>query len=361
MRLHGIDFLRGLAVTPVIVYHFYILFDFMGDSSFQYLHLFGQIGVSLFFVISGFLIYRSVEHSFSTKHKKEALTYYTLHRLFRILPAYYVNLIFVVILFVFLGEGNLSYLFSLGFIKNLITHLTFSSYFLYQDTGFGINGAYWTLHIEMLWYIFVPILFIYLRHNLWLIFLFCLSILYLLSIDLGWITSLFHLNPKASNYTLILYFFSFQLPGQLIYFIMGIAIYKSKISIRLPLIFKLFAFILILLLFIYFSTLKNDFLESFILRNSVLLACSTLLFILFYHVKIRWMQPIEWLGKISYSLYLWHMPILYVMHKLKILSFLSLYSTLVLFIAILLSISSLSYYFIEEGGFKLRKKMENSL
>jgi len=52
------------------------------------------------------------------------------------------------------------------------------------------------------------------------------------------------------------------------------------------------------------------------------------------------------------------LPLLYVMKKTNILVHLSLTTTSILFIILLLFISSLSYYFIEEGGFNLRNKFE---
>lgn len=358
MRLEGIDFLRGFAVSTVIIYHFFVLLNLMGDPLFPYIHFFGQFGVSLFFVISGYLIYRSIDFTLSQKNIKNGITSYTLHRLFRILPAYYMNL-FIVILIFGLLQG-FDYILSSAFIKPLFSHLTFSSYFIYKDAGFGINGAYWTLNIEMLWYILVPILFIFIKKNRYLILLFILSFIYLLGIDLSWYDSLLQLDKNASNYTLLLYYLSFQLPGQLIYFIMGIFIYKySKPLVPIPLLFRYIITSLIFILFIYLS-IGTYLLTNFTLRNLFLLTIVSFIFILLYNQKHTYLKSIEWLGKISYSLYLWHMPILILIKKYLFPLNISLGSISLIFIISLIGISSLSYYYIEENGFKLRKKFENN-
>jgi len=224
MRLDGIDVLRGTAVIFVVIYNFFVLLGLNSNPIFHYIHSFGLFGVSLFFIISGYLIYRSIDYTISTHGVKIGLKKYTLHRLFRILPAYYFN--FFIILIMATSFIGASYLYSLGFFKQIVSHLTFLSYFLYKDAGLSINGAYWTLSIEMLWYIVAPLLFIFIKKDRYLILLFLGSILYLIGLDFSLYDSLLGIDKNASNYMLLEFFLSFQLPGQLIYFITGILIYK---------------------------------------------------------------------------------------------------------------------------------------
>jgi peptidoglycan/LPS O-acetylase OafA/YrhL len=358
MRLEGIDYLRGLAVSFVIVYHFFDLLGLQENVLYTYAYALGQLGVPLFFIISGYLIYRSIDYNISKKGISNGLKSYTLHRLFRILPAYYINMIIVFILGLYVLHTLDTW--SFHFIRNqILAHMTFTSYFIYQDTGFGINGAYWTLSIEMLWYIIAPLFFIFIKKTRYYFILFFLGFIYLGSIDLGLIDSIFHLKKDASNYLAKLFFFSFQLPGQIIYFITGIFIYKyytKQIVTSKLILYIILATIIIL--FIYFS-IQRYYLEYFTVRNAITLLTVTFIFILFYHRKVNEFFIVSWLGKISYSLYLWHMPILFILKK-----YLTPYesSWLIIssvFIVFLLSISTLSYYIVEEGGFKLRKKLEN--
>jgi len=356
LRLDGIDLLRGVAVSSVVVYHFFAILGLQGSPYFHYVHSFGLFGVSLFFVISGYLIYRSVSFSLERYGTRAGLKHYTIHRLFRILPAYYVNLAVVLLMASFIIDSN--YLYSGAFLKQIAAHLTFLSYLLYQDAGLGINGAYWTLSIEMLWYIVAPLLLIFAGRNRTLFLLALSSFVYLLALDFGLLDNLLHLDKNSPSYLLKLYYFSFQLPGQLSYFIAGILIYKfSQNQIDNPLPYKYILAIFIMILFIYvtstFSLHSNFFLNNFF----ILFTVSTL-FILLYQARPRGVKWMEWIGKISYSLYLWHMPLLFVMKKTSILNHLSMPVTILLFTFALLVLSTMSYYLVEEGGFQLRRKFE---
>ncbi len=359
MRLKGIDLLRGIAVISVVIYHFYVLLHLMGEPVFGYIHFFGQFGVALFFIISGYLIYRSVSFYLSQENPKRGLVRYALHRLFRILPAYYANLLFVIMLYgAFFG---ISHPISFGFLKSLLSHLTFTSYFIYKDAGYGINGAYWTLNVEMLWYFIAPLLFLYVHKSRYLMILFFAGMLYLFGIDRGWYDTLLHLDRSASNYMLIAYYLSFQLPGQIIYFISGILIYRYVVytprigfSIRYILAIALGVF------FVYLST-YSFMQESFLFRNIAMLLIVSALFILLFNSDPKGVGFIEWIGKISYSVYLWHMPILFLIDHYLLPHHPSMPMIITIFVVSLLGISSLSYYQIEERGFKWRKQVENSL
>ena len=346
MRLKGIDLLRGIAVIGVVVYHFFVLLHIEDHPLFGYVRFLGQFGVALFFVISGYLIYHSVQRYFSQNDIKHAILHYALHRLFRILPAYYVNLLFVIFIYI-----TLSHSIQFGFfLKYLLSHLTFTTFFIYKDAGYGINGAYWTLNIEMVWYIIAPILFLYFQKAQQLIILFLLSLSYL-----------FYLDTFTHYDTLYTYYLSFQLPGQLIYFISGILIYKYssqlpsfKYSLRIVLAAFFIAF------FIYLS--RYPFMtESFLLRNLSMLFVASVLFMLLFDTTPKGVDFIEWIGKISYSIYLWHMPILFLIGKYLSTLHLPIFAVVILFFIALLGVSSLSYYFIEERGFQWRKKVERLL
>ncbi len=355
MRLHGIDLLRGIAVTSVIVYHFFAILGLQGNFLFSYIHSFGLFGVSLFFIISGFLIYRSIHFNIEKNGIKKGLLNYSFHRLFRILPAYYINLFVILIMASFIVGAD--YLYSFNFIKQLLSHLTFLSYFIYKDAGFSINGAYWTLSIEMLWYFIAPLLYVYIKKDRYLVLIFFMAILYFVALDYSIFDSFFHISPEQSNYWLLMYYFSFQIPGQILYFIAGILIYKYHTKIKpLPML-NSYAIALSLIIAFMLITSTYELHKSFTVNNLFILTVVSSLFILIYQQEVKYLSFIEWIGKISYSLYLWHMPLLYVMKKTSIFSHLSIFNSTILFTISLLVISSLSYYLVEEGGFSLRKKI----
>ncbi len=356
LRLDGIDILRGVAVIGVIVYHFYVLLGLMHLSSFPYVHAFGLLGVPLFFIISGYLIYKSIDRNIDKRGEKKGLINYFLHRLFRILPAYYFNLFVVLIIAALMLDSKLLY--STAFLKQILSNLTFTSYFIHKSSGFGFNGAYWTLNIEMLWYLVAPLLFLFAKQTKVLVTLAMLSLIYLWGLEQGLLDSFFGLDKAAKYYELELFYLSTQLPGQINYFIAGILIYKYAISPQF--LQAKYIFIFVMALFVLYVGINGYYgiTSSFLIVQLFTLLVAALLFILLYATKIKGFFFLEWIGKISYSLYLWHMPILFVMKKTSIFTYLSLSSSVALFTIVLLTISSLSYYLIEEGGFELRKKIE---
>ncbi len=137
-----VDVLRFLAAFAVMCFH-YFSHSLIGKSGiFSLFSSYGMLGVQLFFIISGFVIFFSLG-----KDIKD----YTLGRFLRLYP-----------LFWFLC--TITYLVTL--IPSSGDHLPFHIY-LYNllivnngKTAFMIDGSYWTLTIEILFYFFIG-LFVY--------------------------------------------------------------------------------------------------------------------------------------------------------------------------------------------------------
>jgi len=359
MRLEGIDLLRGIAVITVLIYHFFALLGLEQLSFFKYVHSFGTLGVSLFFVISGYLIYRSLTFSVKTYGKKNGLIRYALHRFFRIVPAYYVNFIAVLLLATFVITPD--YLYSKGFLGQILSHLSFSAYFVYKDTGLGVNGAYWTLDIEMLWYIVVAFLFVLLpSRKTWIALLF-ISLIYLCILDFSLYDELFGLTPHSGNTDLLRLYYASQLPGMILYFAAGVLLFRSAIQFNKAVFPIRYMLALFLLLIYAWVTSQFNIIPSLILYHLFTALIVTLLFILLFQTKPHYLGWLSWIGKISYSMYLWHMPILFVMKRSSAITHLSLLNNALLFSISLLMISALSYYLIEESGFNWRRHIEKRL
>jgi peptidoglycan/LPS O-acetylase OafA/YrhL len=150
-----LDGLRTIAVMLVIVFHWFPV-----DKGLNLISN-GPLGVTLFFVLSGFLITRillqnrqlQAVYSFSDIYKV-----FMMRRVLRIFPLYY-----LVLLFVWLAPG-------MAFIPEIQTdfydhplhYLLYSSNFLIDKTGNWSNvlSIFWTLAVEEQFYLFWPIVII---------------------------------------------------------------------------------------------------------------------------------------------------------------------------------------------------------
>lgn len=161
-KFASLDAVRGLAALLVFLFHFWSGFP---DAPFpQILDLFGtagHVGLDIFFVLSGFLIFRSL---FLNGVNKE----YFVRRFLRIAPIYYFSL-FAVLIFI-----DRSYFFSAGGWQNIVSHLFFLQSFS-EQTYYGINPVLWSLSVEWIFYLFLPLFFLLCgqssRKMLWGIFL----------------------------------------------------------------------------------------------------------------------------------------------------------------------------------------------
>lgn len=134
-------------------------------------------GVIVLFAISGFLIAGSLEHS---KNWKDYLT----KRLLRLLPGFYVQtLINTVVIVVLCGIGVIS----VSLLKWLIAQFAFVGYTpgMLKDFATGsVNGALWTIPVELQLYIVILIAFRWLKKfkmSHWVVLLCCCAL-----VNIGW-------------------------------------------------------------------------------------------------------------------------------------------------------------------------------
>ncbi len=151
-RLQFLDALRGVAVLLVVLSHFgeghsEFLRDLI-SSTFQ----FGQAGVSLFFLISGHIIPRSINGASS-------LGVFWGHRIMRLYPIYWVSIAVAVLMSaagVFdlpKGAGSVDVLVNLTMLQGFV----------------GVSnliGVFWSLKFEMAFYALMTI-FVFLGWNRW--------------------------------------------------------------------------------------------------------------------------------------------------------------------------------------------------
>ncbi len=152
-KFDALDTLRGAAAFSVFAYHFYSLSQ--GKAEFpnvlQLLGEAGHVGLDVFFVLSGFLIFRSLY--LQGVNKK-----YFVRRFLRIAPLYYFALVVV------LALTFPSYFSSLAGLWNIVSHLFFFQSFS-SETYYGINPVLWSLSVEWIFYLFLPLFFLVTKHK----------------------------------------------------------------------------------------------------------------------------------------------------------------------------------------------------
>ncbi len=151
-----LDGLRAIATLSVIAFHIGVLLDnnHFWDV-FRYpvisaVATFGGSGVTLFFVLSGFLLFLPYAKSLLFQDKWPSARQFYLKRALRIIPGYYAALLLIVLFFQrqYLRPDHLAQLgiFLIFFMDS--THATFRQ----------LNGPFWTLAIEWQFYILLPLI-----------------------------------------------------------------------------------------------------------------------------------------------------------------------------------------------------------
>ncbi len=148
-QVKGLDGLRGLAVLAVVIYHFFG--DFLPG---------GYLGVDMFFVLSGFLITSLLVREFRASGRI-SLKDFWVRRFRRILPAALTVLIICTSIVALVG-GDLAvgireqFLGTFFFVNNWTQIATSQSYF--ADNEIQVFAHYWSLAVEEQFYVIWPLL-----------------------------------------------------------------------------------------------------------------------------------------------------------------------------------------------------------
>jgi peptidoglycan/LPS O-acetylase OafA/YrhL len=138
-RLTEIDSLRGIAAMLVVLFHFTTRYDeLFGHSTAPIAALpWGHLGVNLFFMISGFVIFMTLEKT------RQSLDF-VVSRFSRLYPAYWAAVLLTFVLTHWLGlPGKL-----VGADTALANLSMVHSFFNIPN----VDGVYWTLEIELIFY-----------------------------------------------------------------------------------------------------------------------------------------------------------------------------------------------------------------
>src|SRR3954471_22249882 len=149
-RVHS---MRALAALSVLLYHalFKAYLARHPDSPLAPFAAHLDVGVSVFFLISAFLLYRPMVAARLSGEPAPDTEVYGRRRLFRIVPGYWVALIVA-------GLAGASYLGYPGIFsgKGTLAYFGFLQIYNPDTSGGGINVA-WTLCVELTFYAFLPL------------------------------------------------------------------------------------------------------------------------------------------------------------------------------------------------------------
>ena len=342
-----IDSLRGYAVIAVILYHFKVPF-FQG----------GYIGVDIFFVISGYLITSIIFREIMDK-KFDFINFYE-RRIRRIIPI----LFFVLIISILVQNKLFLYDEKIDFYKIILSIIFFVSNLWFAQSGSyfepDVSNSHllhtWSLSIEEQFYLIFPVflLLIY-KRNLILILIVLFLISFLLANNGGILKKTYPFYDDFAFIKLPSNSF-YLLPTRIWELLAGsiISILKiryinfvEKISIQKN-ILNVLGYLLIFLSFIFFS--DKVYHPSIFTLIPILGISILLLFEIenkFWFKKIVNNTAMQNVGLISYSLYLWHLPILYFYIDYFGPKKIQIYETIIL-ILVSFIFSILSYNFIEK-------------
>ncbi len=288
---NNFDFLRVFLAVLVMIAHMFIL---SGNDSWEesavLFDTIAEIAVDSFFIVSGFLIFMSFERSSSLKS-------YTLKRLQRIYPAYITVVVVTAIVLFLVSSQSLAGYFSLEWIKYLIYNSFFVNFLhnwlpgVFEHNAMqAVNGALWTIKIEVMFYISVPILvlFVIRKNRFWgLVAIYLFSVIY----SLG---CLYLAQDEAKSiYTLL----QRQLPGQLAFFISGAFLYYYFEHLK--------QHVGTYLLFAVLGVVASSFLDY-----SPIFPISLAILVIYFATLSKFLGNWGKHGDFSYGIYIWHFPVI---------------------------------------------------
>ena len=141
-RYKELDALRGIAAMMVVCFHYTL-------SSNQFFFYAGTTGVDLFFMISGFVIFMSL-------NKINSSVEFVINRFCRLYPTYWASVTFTFLLAIVYAAFNKNASYIPIKLSDYIGNMTMFQFYLRIP---DIDGPYWTMIIEMLFYIVMLIIY----------------------------------------------------------------------------------------------------------------------------------------------------------------------------------------------------------
>ncbi len=304
--IQGFDCLRGISIIFVVLNHLGLYMQLPSNHLFQerIWPLFsGLTGVQIFFCLSGFLITGILIKEISTKKKINLKIFYT-KRALRLLPALFI--FFLMILFCM--KLGLMPVDKTGVLYGIFYFYNFIPRHLYS----GQLGHLWSLALEEQFYLFLPILLLFIRNAKRLLIV--VGLIIILCFACYFILPLIYVGtPPFGNY-LDKYFLidrwfipagaPIMLGAAAAVLVFGTIEFKNLFSLNRKHEMFFFSF----LLFLSPLYLPRFLLPAVSIIQS--LGITLLLCIIYFNqsgnlLRILNFKPLAYLGKISYGLYIY--------------------------------------------------------
>ncbi|BAO43441.1 acyltransferase family protein [Thiolapillus brandeum] len=383
--LDALTGLRGIAALWVALWH---LWGFAGRPAYGLdvagLHLdltplvrTGWAGVDIFFVLSGFVLGLAFCQAWLNNRPPVKPAEYFRRRLLRVLPAYYAQIIVLIVVTLLLGAGFPP----VGDVlaQLLMVHNIFGS------PATQLNPVFWTLPVEFDFYLLLPLMALSITPPRWYRLLLGAMLLVLV-----YRYTMFHFVLRDMPVGLKSWWLN-QLPGRLDQFVAGMLAawlfslarekgYEASMLYqwRRGLLVAGLSGFAALAWYIHalqpigaVNALGLTYWGghwSLFVWNS-LAGLSIAMVVLALALGIRWAnmllanRSVIYLGLISYSLYLWHFPVIKWMHQAhlpRLFENAPLFNSLVWAVLPVLLISSLSYWYVERPFLRIRHRQPKS-
>lgn len=360
-RIFGLDVVRASAILFVVFSHLYYVADITNPTFISFSGLFGYFGVEVFFVLSGFLIGTILLKKYLTNDFSFAeIKTFLKRRWFRTLPAYYLVLLFNIVLAITFNYDYTGWWKYFLFVQNLVTY----------DIPFFRES--WSLSVEEWTYLLLPfvlffgskLLKISKKHSFLIITLVLIV--------------LFHLFRYYAYLNLEVYemdIWNTEIKSTVIYRIDAILFgfiiawlhyFYSEFLYKLRVYFFIIAMHLFFFQFVVMNVLQYDLVTTpfyfkvlYFPFTSLIVALGMPFFIYWKSTNTLIQRPIVFLSKISYSMYLLHYSIVAVLFKYVLTSLAININGFVLIVVYLTTTTILSYSlyrFFEKPIMDLRDK-----
>lgn len=330
MKISQITFTRFVAAMAIVISHFnkdLFLYKIRFISD---IFLRANVGVSYFFILSGFIMIIAY-------HRKEKIGYLDFYRnrVARIYPLYIVGLL----LYFFTRYSDIS------FYKSFLYLLGIQSWI--PGKALILNFPGWSISVEFLFYLVFPWLYNYLyskgNKSIWII-----AVLIWIGTQVFsnlYVHSPAYKGPHTESHEFSHYFPLWHINEFLIGNIAGLLFVKNRKEKNYDLAVVVFFMAILLSLIFIPLNFHNGLMAVFFVPVIYLISCNNGLI-----TKIFAIKPLEFLGEISYAVYIIHIPVLYIVRSVLWDYFqMSESNTLFwIYMPVLMIVSAALYQFVEK-------------